>query len=377
MVGVRPLALATLTTLAFAATGCAHGGEARPAMGTLTVQRLQNPSEAPEEAKTVQVEYAFRNDLLDKTYDKTVHDGFEKKGLKVDELVTTHAHFDVKDAKITGTVTYVKKGFGRYSVVSADLVASGHYDADVRVDADVKVKGNTKGAKDAAWDKTILGGKPISLVKNLLPTTIPVAGPLFLHTHFELSASCELGFEGQAHATTGVGIKGDVRMAAHYKKSGFEKADGKRSRFAFDTKAPSFELAPKPYLDVQAQQQTVRGRCSLQPAVVVLFEKTIGAKLSVEPYVDLIAARPNARSKWTLEAEGGVSVNAATDIRLFGRRVGKPKEFTLYEVALFKHGAAIGKPPPGTRPALAPSIEDAPGEDPVAEDAMLALNDSE
>lgn len=373
---LRALGFASLATVAMATTGCAHHGSAKAPMGTLSVQHLENPEDAPEEAKTVQVEYAFRNGLVDKSFDKSMKDGFEKKGVKVDELVTTHAHFDVKDAKITGTVTYVKKGMGRYSILSADLVASGHYDADVRVDVDVKVKGDTKKSR-GEWDKTLLGGKPIPIVSNLMATNIPVVGPLFVHAHFDLSASCELAFDGQAHATTGVGVSGDVLMAAHYKKAGFERPDGKKSRFSFEAKQPAFELSPKPYLEVEAKQQEVHGRCSLQPTAVILVEKAVGAKLSVEPYVDLTAKRPNARAKWQLDAEAGVSVNAATDIRFFGRRIGRPKEHTLYEVALFKHGASVGAPPTNGGPAAPVNVEAAPAEDAVAtpDDSAVAAAD--
>ena len=106
--------------------------------------------------------------------------------------------------------------------------------------------------------------------------------------------------EGQMHATTGVGISGDVRLAAKYKKAGFDTPDGKKPKFQFESKAPSFELAPRPYLKVEGKQQRLKGRCSLQPTAVLLLEHSVGAKLSVEPYVELEAAsasRPPSRRR--------------------------------------------------------------------------------
>jgi len=313
-------------------------------MGNITVQKIESPDDAPDEAKTIQVEYTFDRDIVNKDYDKTFKDGFDKKGVKVDQTLTTHAHFDVKDAKITGTVTYVKKRM-HYSIVEADLVATGHYDADVKVDLDVNVKGDSKKMSADDSQKTLLGGKPVEIVKNIMPTNIPIAGPLFLHAHFDLSAACSVEAEGQMHATTGVGIAGDVRLAAKYKKEGFEKADGKKSKFAFEAKTPNFELAPKPYLDVQGKNQRVKGRCSLQPTAVLLLEHSVGAKLVVEPYVELDAHRPTTRAKWILDPQAGVSVHAATDVEFFGRQLGKPKEFTLFEVALTKPGDEMGTAP--------------------------------
>jgi len=354
----RPWAgFAVVVGLAMSSVACAHNAQPHTPMGHLTVTRPENPEDAPEEAKTVQVEYTFDRDVVNKDFDKTFDDGFEKKGLKVKETLKTHAHFDVKDAKITGTVTYVKKGMGHYSIVEADLVATGHYDADVQVDLDVAVKGDTKKA-DGEWNKTLLGGKPVPLVKNVMPTNIPIAGPLFLHAHFDLSAACEVQVEGQMHATTGVGVRGDVRLAAKYKKAGFEKDDGhggtKKSKFDFEAKAPNFELAPKPYLDVQGKNQHVHGRCSIQPTAVLLLEHSVGAKLAVEPFVELDASRPTSRDRWKLDAQAGVSVHAATDIEILGRHIGHPKEHTLFEIALTKPGDEMG-PAPKAVPSAAPA----------------------
>src|SRR4051812_158455 len=174
---VMPI-LIGIVALASTACGGAHGGgqpqEPKAPVGHLTVTKVASPEDAPEEAKTVTVEYAFERDVVNKDFDKTFSDAFEKKGLKIDETLSAHAHFDVKEAKISGTVTYVKKGMGHYSILPADLVATGHYDADVQVDLDVQVKGDTKNAKTEDWDKMLMGGKPVPLIKNVMPTNIPI-----------------------------------------------------------------------------------------------------------------------------------------------------------------------------------------------------------
>lgn len=352
--------LLVVAGLALSSVACGGGmggpmgpgaGAPKQPMGHLTVQKQDAPDDAPDGAKTITVEYKFDRDVVNKDFEKSLDDGFQKKGLDVKENIKAHSHFDVKDAKITGTVTYVKKGIG-FSIISADLVAEAHYDADVRVDFDVQVKGDTKNAKDGDWDNTIIGGKPIPIVKNVMPTNIPIAGPLFLHAHFDLSAACDVQVEGSMHATTGVGIAGDVRLAAHYKKDGFEGADGKKQKFQFESKAPNFELAPRPYLTVTGGKQRIKGRCMLQPTAVLLLENSIGAKIAVEPYVELEAKRATPKDKWQLDAQAGVSVNASTEIQFFGRQLRKPKEYTLYEIALTKKGDEMGSAPKIAGPAV-------------------------
>lgn len=353
------IARAAVVGLALAATACgARGAAPKQPMGHVEVAHLESPDDAPEEAKTVQVAYVFDRDIVNRELRKSFSDGFEKKGLKVDERLDARAHFQVSEAKITGTVTYVKKGMGRYSILAADLEADAHYDADVQVDLDVRVKGDTRNAKEGDWKGTALGGKPYPIVQNVMPTKIPIAGPLFLHAHFDLNAACEVNVEGQMHATTGVGVKGDVHLAAKYKKGGFEAAEegGKKKKFKFEAKAPGFELSPKPYLRVEGRQQRIKGWCSLQPTAVLLLENMVGARLVVEPWVELEASRPSSRAPWQLGAEAGVTVSAAPDVRVFGRKLGKPKEFELFEMSLFKAGSAaeLGPAPPALAPAPEP-----------------------
>jgi hypothetical protein len=333
--------------LSTVACGAHQAHQPKQPMGHMEVKHLEGPDDAPEEAKTVQVSYTFDRDIVNKDFEKSFRDGFDHKGVRVDENIAAKAHFDVRNAKITGTVTYVKKRIG-YSILEADLVAEGHYDADVQLDFDANVQGDPTKASEKDWDGTALGGKPFQLVKNVMPTNIPIAGPLFLHAHFDLSAACEVGVEGQMHATTGVGIRGDVHLAAKYKKGGFENPDKpqeKKRKFKFEATTPNFELAPRPYLKVEGKQQAVKGRCSLQPTAVLLLEHSVGAKLTVEPYLELAAKRPSTHAPWKLDAQAGVSVNAATDVEFLGRQLRKPKEYTLFEVALTKPGDELGSAP--------------------------------
>jgi hypothetical protein len=211
-----------------------------------------------------------------------------------------------------------------------------------------------------------------------MPTNIPIAGPLFLHVHFDLSAACQMEVNGQMHATAGMGVSGDVKLATRYKKEGFIKADGKKSKFEFEALTPNFQLDPKPYLEVSSRKQQVKGRCALQPTAVLLLEHSVGAKLSVEPYLEMQAQRASSRDRWQLDAQAGLSVHAATDVEVFGRAIGKPKEFTLFEVALTKPGDPVdappapADPPPSNRPtdnapaAVASNLPGAPKAVPLA-----------
>lgn len=311
-------------------------------------------ADAGDETRTVTVDYTFDRDAATRDFDKTFDDGFEKKGLKVEQTLTAHAHFDVKDAKITGTVTYTKKSNGEYVIVDADLVTSGHYDADVQVELDVRAKGDARKASGAEWEKALLGGRPVSLAKNVMPASIPIAGPLSLHAHFDLSAACEMQVEGPMHATTGVGISGDVRLGAKYKRNGAEGPEGKKPTLQFEAKAPSFELTPKPYLKVEGKHQHMKGHCSLKPVAVLDIDPSFGAKLSVEPYVDLDAKRASARDKWTLDAQAGVSMSASSDVALLDRRDRKQNEYALLDTKLTKAGDEMGAPPRTVGPAATP-----------------------
>lgn len=374
--------------------GCAGGApHAKQPIGHFEKQTLQAPEDAPDGAKTVRVSYVFDRDLVNKEFKKTFRDNFEKKGIKVDEQLDARAHFEVSGAKITGTVTYVKKGLGRYSIIDADLVAEAHYDADVQLDLDVKVKGDTKRLNEKDLSETALGGKPYPLVKNMMPANIPIAGPLFLHAHFDLNAACEIGVEGQMHATAGVGIKGDVHLAARYKKAGFEatpaadgeaQGDGKKSKFKFEAKAPNFELSPKPYLTVQGKQQQIKGWCSLQPTAVLLVENMVGASIVVEPWLEIEAKRASSRQPFQLGAEVGVTVSAAPELRILGRKIGKKKEFELMELTLAKLGhSELGPGPKNSLPDAEPrrpstprtEIAAAPPPPPAPADAAPSASD--
>jgi hypothetical protein len=349
-----------VAALAASSVACgAHGGAAQAHVPTAAPPTTAAAgAQARDETRTVSVDYAFDRDSVAKDFDKTFDDGFVKKGLRIDETLTAHARFDVKDAKITGTVTYVKRSTGEYAILEADLVASGHYEADVQVDIDVHAKGDARKAAGAEWEKTLLAGRPVPIVKNMMPANIPIAGPLSLHAHFDLSASCEMQVEGPMHATTGVGISGDVRLAAKYKRDGADGPDGKKPSLQLDAKAPGLELAPKPYLKVDGKQQHMTGHCSLRPVAVLDIDPSFVAKVSVEPYVDIDAKRSSARDKWTLDAQAGINVSAATDLELFGERAHERKqsEYALFDTKLTKPGDEMGAPPRAVGPAVSPRV---------------------
>lgn len=353
-----------LAVPALLVVGCAHGTpKTMPAAPkNLTVETVENPDDAPEEAKTVHVEYVFPSALVNRDFAQAYDGGFEKKGIKVDEHVLAKGHFDVKDTKVSGTVTYVKKGRAHYSVLAAELVVEGHYDASAELTLDVDVKGDFKTATEKDLEKSAaIAGKPVTLVKNLLPTNIPVAGPLFVNVHFDLVASCEVKAQGSFRAQTGVGVSGDAKLTARYDKKGFEKADGKRSKFQFSAEAPAFELNPKPYLAIETRQASLDGRCSLQPTAVVLLEGSVGAKLSVEPYVGFKAQRgPSGPVRY--QADAGFEVVAATDVETFGRPLMKPKEVALFDKTLVQTTGVASPMPPRATPssALATAVAKAP-----------------
>jgi hypothetical protein len=355
----RSFGLGTLLVSALALTSVACGAHSvAPAQAPLAATSPSGSApvaaDAADETKTVTIDYTFDRDAATRDFDKTFDDGFEKRGLKVEQTLTAHARFDMKDAKITGTVTYVKKSTGEYVVLEADLVTSGHYDADVQVELDVRAKGDTRKASGAEWEKALLGGRPVPLARNVMPANIPIAGPLSLHAHFDLSAACEMQVEGPMHATTGVGISGDVKLGAKYKREGAEGPDGKKPTLQFEAKAPTFELTPKPYLKVDGKQQHMKGHSSLNPTPVLDIDPSFATKISVEPYVDVDAKRATARDKWTLDAQAGVSVSAASDLALVDRKDRKRNEFALLDAKLTKAGDEMGAPPRSTGSAAPP-----------------------
>jgi hypothetical protein len=346
-----------VAALALSSVACGAHSVAPPQAPLAAPSMAASPAaaraaETPEETKTVTIDFAFDRDTATRDFDKTFDDGFEKKGLKVEQSLTAHAHFDVKDAKITGTVTYVKKSNGEYVIVAADLVTSGHYDADVQVDLDVRAKGDARKATGAEWEKALLGGRPVPLARNVMAANIPIVGPLSLHAHFDLSAACEMQVEGPMHATTGVGISGDVRLGAKYVREGAEGAS--KPSLQFEAKAPTFELTPKPYLKVDGKQQHMKGHCSLKPTAVLDIDPSFGARIAVEPYVDVDAKRATARDKWVLDAQAGVSMTAASDVALLDRKERKQNEYALLDAKLSKPGDEMGAPTRNVGPAAPP-----------------------
>ena len=86
------------------------------------------------------------------------------------------------------------------------------------------------------------------------------------------------------------------------------------------------------------------GHCSLKPTAVLDVDPSFTAKISVEPYVDVDAKRATARDKWTLDAQAGVSVTAASDLALVDRKDRKTNEYALLDAKLTKAGDEMGAP---------------------------------
>ncbi len=97
---LRGALLVGMATASIACTGAtSSAGGAKQPMGTLTVSHLQNPEDAPEEAKTIQVDYTFNRDLMNKDFTKTYKDGFDKNGVKVELWDNLRGTFKKKPAE--------------------------------------------------------------------------------------------------------------------------------------------------------------------------------------------------------------------------------------------------------------------------------------
>ena len=99
---IRSWGLGPVVACALALTSVACGAHSvAPPQAPLAAASMNGPValQVADETKTVTVDYAFDRDSATRDFDKTFDDGFEKKGLKVDQSLTAHAHFDVKDAK--------------------------------------------------------------------------------------------------------------------------------------------------------------------------------------------------------------------------------------------------------------------------------------
>jgi hypothetical protein len=87
---------------------------------------------------------------------------------------------------------------------------------------------------------------------------------------------------------------------------------------------------------------------------VLDIDPSFGAKISVEPYVDVDAKRASARDKWALDAQAGVSMSAASDVALLDRKERKQNEYALLDAKLTKPGDEMGAPPRNVGPAAPP-----------------------
>ena len=326
-------ALSVVSVLAFA-TGCA---DAEP-----TEASVEEPLDTVEPT-TLSIDKELDQDVIDKNFSKTIAESFSGAGLTVTSTATAKVHFDFKDPRIVGSVTYGRgKRHGGFTLLRAELAASGHYDASAEIDLDVKGEGDWSKMADnqTAWAAHSLGGRPFAIVKSMMSTTIPIAGPLFVHAHVELSASCALHLHGDVQARAAVGVAGEVDLSAKYDRSGFVDAKtGKSSYFQFAAGAPNFHLSPAPKFEITAAEGSLKGRCALQPTIVILVENAVGGKLVIEPYIDVAAtAAPSdtGDTTWAASGQAGIEGHGTTRVEVFGYQLFTPREFALFDVKLQK-----------------------------------------
>jgi hypothetical protein len=148
-----------------------------------------------------------------------------------------------------------------------------------------------------------------------------------VHTHVDLAVACAVtDIDGHLGPTTGTGFEGDVGFKIGYRRDHFPEND---SRFRFSIVPPNFQTHHTP-LTFTSRPARVKGRCGLQPSIVVLLERSIGAKVTVEPYVDL-EARLSRTSGVEFDQVFGVQGYGETQVELFGHQLLRPYEFPLFD----------------------------------------------
>jgi hypothetical protein len=261
---------------------------------------------------------------------KEFRDAFSERGYGVTSKLTPTVKFSLTRATISGQVTPGRSEHRRPTILSAELATSAHYSASFELALDVDGMGNVANLSQhdrEDWEEKMIGGKPIVLASNLVPMDIPIGGPLFVHTHVDVAVGCAVTeISGHIGAKTGAGFEGDVGFKIGYRRDHFPEND---SRFKFTAVPPNFQTHHTP-LTFTTQPARVKGRCSLMPSITVLLERSIGAKIFVEPYVDLDATL-NRSNGFDVSRVYGVEGHAETDVQLFGHRVLRPFEFKLFD----------------------------------------------
>jgi hypothetical protein len=287
--------------------------------------------EAGEDAFTSGVPVRVEHDFapIELVLTKDFDDVFRERGYGVTSKLTPTVRFSLTGAKLVGQVTPGRTEHRRPTVLSADVATSAHYSASFDVALEVDGIGNVANLSEddrEDWEEKIIGGKPLVLAKDLLPADIPIAGPLFVHTHIDLAVACAVTeIDGHLGARTGAGFEGDIGFNIGYRRDHFPDND---SRFRFSTVPPNFQTQHTPFT-LTTQPARVKGRCGLQPSITVLFERSIGAKVTVEPYVEIEATLSGANGL-QIGQRYGVEGYAETDVQLLGHRLLRPFEFPLF-----------------------------------------------
>ena len=324
-----PLVLA----LVVAAAGCSGApvGPAESDTQDLIISRI------------VSIDHTFAGASVNHDFTRSFTESIQRGGLTVTPTVTPHLHLDLTHPRVQGTVVIGKnQRIGFETILDAGLSATAHYGAELDVDFSIKTNGDVGLIKELIakeWKNTVAGGKPLALADHLLESDIPVTDKLHIKAHFDVTAACAFDVDGAVDASFSVGVAGDLAASAEYKKEGFEdpNTSARKKHFKFSGGAPNFHLVRGPTFKFGAAQTHVKGRCSVQPTLVVTLEDKLGLKVVVEPYV---ALQTNAQFvygkpiQWKIDAAPGVAVSAETDLTLFGRELFAPKEFDLFDQTL-------------------------------------------
>jgi hypothetical protein len=267
---------------------------------------------------------------FDKDFERTFSHTFRQRVGAVEATVRAKIHFDVTGAKLQGSVV-VGERHHRPTILTANLNAHAQYSASVEVDLEVRGRTEVLRHDPEDLEESPLGGASMDVLKNFLPLNIPLSGPLFLHTHFDVGLACAIEeIEGHARISAGSGVEGGVDLKLRYDREHF-RSEGPEAptRFHFDTSAPGFTIkrTPTRFSGVAGH---MKASCALQPTLVVLMEHAVGAKLIVAPYVELGAKR-DPQTGWSFSTGAGVEGYAQTDVELFGHALLKPKEFPLFD----------------------------------------------
>jgi hypothetical protein len=292
-----------------------------------------------------QQEYSFRyefptKDLFKDAFTKSFPLEIEKKGVRLQAIITPTAKIDLSSPVIEGLATIGEHrilsavGISLPKILDAELKATTKYKAELDVDLDLRW--NTTEQKDVMREiardiemKLSPGRAVTFLASNLGETNIPLTNKygiprkdLPLKTHIDVAVSCSFDeIDGDMQGTLRTGVNGTVVARAVYNSDGVEKRAFKRDpkkKFELDTN--DVKIDPSPSFEFKAFRQHVKGECSVQPVIVVSFDNGVGVRLRIDGSstfdtqvkVDAV----EATAGWELRATPSIGIYGETDIKL-------------------------------------------------------------